>query len=354
MQPLPSLHYQQTNPGVLLVGAILLIASMVPDVRAQDIPTLTLKHFELVEIVRFDKPDTLLIAGIDQIDRDEAGRWLVTDPVGEQILLFDSDGALLASLDPRNCHPGFIFRPSGARFAGNEVIFILNSGDVWGYRFTTEGACLGSADRDFTTARFFDIDPTGALYGAYIWPERALKIMSSTGKTLGKFPLPPSRFRNASKWFADGGLIADGKHLFYAQSPDLEILQYALNGTLIEKISLKTISKRSSWFRSPRKDLPPDTARLFPGLKDWRATAPSTLFELTDQMLMVQYVNDERGTGYQVFTKDGMLVAEELGLKSLFLHGESGLVYRPIQPRLDGQGELPNPYVEVYRFVAPE
>ena len=73
MQPPPSLHNQQTNHGVLLAGAILLIAFMAPGVRAQDIPPLQLKHFELVETVRFDKPDTLLIAGIDQIDRDSDG-----------------------------------------------------------------------------------------------------------------------------------------------------------------------------------------------------------------------------------------------------------------------------------------
>ena len=354
MHSRPSQHYQQPNHGVLLAGAILLIAFVAPGVRAQDKPPFTLKHFELVETVTFDLPDTLLIAEIYQIDRDSDGRWLVTDMVGEQILLFESDGTLQASLDPRICHPGFIFRPSGARFAGNEFIFIQNSGNIWGYRFTTEGACLGSVDPGFTSTSFFDIDPTGELYGVYDWPDWELKHMSSTGKTLRKLPVPPFKFPNASKRFAGGGLIADGTHLFYAQSPELELLKIALDGTLLERISLKRISKRRSWFRSPRKDLPPDIPGVFAAMKDWWATAPWSLFELTDQTLMVQYVNRQRGTGYQVLTKDGMLVAEELGLKSLFLHGENGLVYRPVQPDLDSQGELPSPYVEIYRFVAPE
>ena len=116
---------------------------------------------------------------------------------------------------------------------------------------------------------------------------------------------------------------------------------------------MKRISKRSSWFRTPKKDFPPDIPGVFAALKDWDATAPSTLFELADQMLMVQYANRERGTGYQVFTKDGRLVAEELGIKWILTHGQNGLVYRPIQPDLDSQGELPNPYVEIYRFVEP-
>ena len=92
MHSRPSQHYQQPNHGVLLAGAILLIAFVAPGVRAQDKPPFTLKHFELVETVTFDLPDTLLIAEIYQIDRDSDGRWLVTDMVGEQILLFESDG----------------------------------------------------------------------------------------------------------------------------------------------------------------------------------------------------------------------------------------------------------------------
>lgn len=189
-----SLQYRQANHDVLLAGAILLIASMAPSVRAQEIPRLTLKHFEYVETVRFDKPDTLLIAGIEHIDRDPAGRWLITDEVGAQVLLFDSDGTLQASLNRSLCHPGFVFHPVNAKFGGDEFIFVVNAGNYWGYRFTTEGECLSSVDRDFTSAKFFDIDPTGTLYGTYDWPERELKHMSATGKTLRKLSLPPSEF----------------------------------------------------------------------------------------------------------------------------------------------------------------
>ena len=88
-------------------------------------------------------------------------------------------------------------------------------------------------------------------------------------------------------------------------------------------------------------------------MKDFNASIPWSLFELTDELLMIQYTNRERGTGYQVFTKDGALVAEELGLNMLFVHGAGGRVYRSVQPGLDAQGELPNPYIEVYEFVAP-
>lgn len=126
------------------------------------------------------------------------------------------------------------------------------------------------------------------------------------------------------------------------------MLKIALDGTLAGRIS-----ERSSWFRSPRRDLSPDLERLFSALRKWTGTTTTSIFELTDQTIMIQYVNGSRGTGYQVFTKDGLLIAEELGLNSVFLHGENGFAYRPVQPSLDNQGVLPNPYIEVYQFITP-
>ena len=342
------LNNQQTNHRILLVGAILLVASMASSVRAQDTPASESKYFKMVGTVRFDKPDTLLIAAIDHIDVDPSGRWLITDRLGDQVLLFDSTGTLQASLDSSICHPGFTFSPDGAMFGPNGFIFVLNTSNHWGYRFTTDGKCLGSVDRDFVMPKYFDIDPAGALYVAYDGPHWELRHMNATGKTLRELPLPQSKFPNASERFNGGGLIADGTHLFYASGPDTEILKFALDGTLLQRISA-----RNSWFRSPSKDLPSDVSQLFEALKDWSATSARIMFELTDQTLMIQYIHRERGTGYQVFTKDGKLVAEEFGLNYLFLHGEDGLVYRPYQLDLDSQGELPNPYLEVYRFVAP-
>ena len=214
---------------------------------------------------------------------------------------------------------------------------------------------MGSADADYSAHRAFDIDPTGTLYGVYPgrpdWP-RILRRMSPTGKTLGEFPMPPSKYPNAVRRMGGGGFIADGEHLFYASAPERDILKFSTDGTLAGKIS-----PRGSWFRFPRRDLPSDVQGSLREFGKWsqNITTIYGLFELTDQALMVQYNGSERGGGYQVFTKEGVLVAEELGIKPLvfFLHGKYGLVYRVVQPRLDNQDYLPNPYLEVYRFFAP-
>ena len=111
----------------LLVSVSMLCVALVPPVHGQRPPFHELKHFKKVRSVHFNKPGTLMIAGVEQIDVDSDGRLLVTDTQGKPVLLYDSTGALLASPDTRMCHPGFDFWPQGAKFAGGESIFVLSS-----------------------------------------------------------------------------------------------------------------------------------------------------------------------------------------------------------------------------------
>ena len=337
------------NRNTLPIITLLLIACSALDIYAQEVPPLQFKHFERIRTIKFDNPDTLLIATIEHIDVDSNGRLLITDWLGKQTLLFDSTGTLQASLDPSTCHPALPFDPNAATFGNDEFIFLKNgSAGYWGYQFTAEGECLGRADPSFSSPRFIDVDPDGMIYGVGAWSKRTLIRMNSAGKELAEFPLPPVKFPNAESRYAQGGLIADGVHIFYASAGTLDILKLDPNGTLVDRIS-----ERNSWFRSLNKDLPADVGQVFSALKDIRGTTIWNFFELTDQTIMAQYIDRDNGTGYQVFTKDGVLLAEELGLNTLFLHGGNGVVYTVVQPGFDSRGELPNPYLDVYQFISP-
>ena len=337
---------------VLVIGVFLISAFPARYAWAQGAPPLELKYFKKEKTIRFAIPDSLLIGNIEHMDVDPAGRMLLTDWTGGQVLLFDSTGSLQASLDPTACHPGFPFRPFSARFGGDAFIFVQNSAP-WGFRFTTEGGCLGSAHEDYSAQSWFDVDPAGTLYGSFDYPDpvRILRRMSSTGETLQEFPMPQSQVPNATRRVGGGGFIADGEHLFYASAVEQDILKFSLDGTLVARIS-----KHSSWFRFARKDLPGDIQGFMRKLGKWAedTTHMEAFFELTGQTLLAQYINHKNEFGYQVYTKEGELVAEELGTGPfVFRHAEYGLAYRVFQPRSDGQGDGPNPILEVYRFVLP-
>jgi len=324
--------------------------------HAQVPPPPAQKHFRAMKTIHFHGTDTLLIAEIAHMDVGPTGRLLVTDLRGGQVLLFDSTGTLQASLNPEDCHPGFNFRPLTAHFGGNAFIFVQNSGGRWGFRFSEEGVCLGAADADYSGTPFFDIDPSGTLYGVNplqsgVAAHRVLRRMDASGKVEEEFTFPQARLPEATRRWIGGGLIADGAHIFYVSTPDKEILKLSVDGDLAGKIA-----SRNRWFRYASEDLPANTMEAFKSFGRWGhgLSGAKNLFELTDETVMVQYQKGAE-VGYQIFTKDGELIAEEFGFdfRELFLYGSRSLVYRVIQPGLDAHGTIPNPYLEVFRVVLP-
>lgn len=280
---------------------------------------------------------------------------LVVDHDGGQVLLFDASGTLQASLTVEDCHPGALFRPLTAHFGGDEFIFVQSSGGRWGFRFTSDGVCLGPADMDYTSQRFFDVDPTGALYDSYFSDptRRILRRLNSAGKPVEEFVMPRTKYPNATQRVRGGGLIADGNHVFVVSAVEPQILKFALDGTLDDRIVL-----RNSRFRFARRDLADASshAAFLRGFHEWvqDITTIEEFFELTDESFLVLYRSKGLEAGYQVLSKEGEVIAEEMGieLRAQLLHGAHGMIYRTVRPGSDSDGEFPNPRLEVYRFVA--
>lgn len=319
-----------------------------------------LEHFQFVKAITLSDPDSvypepLLITQIRSLDVAADGRMLVVDWVGHQAFLFGPDGNLLAVLDPSVCHPGFEVRPVNAKFIGDQSIFLSNAGP-WGYRFTSKGGCLGSVDPDYdmvVNANFLDTNAQDDLIGAYIYLDKqVVRRMDASGKLLQEYTLPASDYPRATDRIDMGGLIADKTHHFYAGPLEPHILKLTPDGTVVDRIS-----RRTSWFRDVSQDLsdPGNLGAIIRAVGRLMAssTLVSGLFELTDQTIMILYSNGDRGRGYQIFTKAGQLVAQELGIRARFEYGASGLVYRVVRPESDAWDDLSNHIIEVYQFITP-
>lgn len=318
-----------------------------------------LEHFQFVKAITLSDPDSvypepLLITQIRSLDVAADGRMLVVDWV-RQAFLFGPDGKLLAVLDPSVCHPGFEVRPVNAKFIGDQSIFLSNAGP-WGYRFTSEGDCLGSVDSDYTMVvnpNALDTDAQGGLVSFDRYSDKqVVRRMDASGKLLQEYTLPASDYPKATNRINMGGLIADNTHHFYAGPLEPHILKLTPDGTVVNRIS-----RRTSWFRDVSRDLPEKSNPAAEIQASGRLMASSTLvsglFELTDQTIMILYTNGDRGQGYQIFTKAGQLVAQELGIRARFEYGASGLVYRVVRPESDAWDDLSNHIIEVYQFITP-
>lgn len=113
---------------------------------------------------------------------------------------------------------------------------------------------------------------------------------------------------------------------------------------------------RPTFYRPIREDLP--ASAISPGYfkKISQIKKESTLivnfYSLGTDKLMLQYLNGSE-FGFQIVDVQGNVLAEYLGLDFPFFLAKDGLAYRVIQPDLDEQGHLPNPFIEVYRYVGP-
>jgi hypothetical protein len=320
-----------------------------------------LEHFRFVKAITLSDPESvssepLLIGQIWSLDVGADGRMLVVDMRGQQAFLFGPDGKLLVVLDPSVCHPGFEVRPVHAKFIGNQSIFLSNAGP-WGYRFTSEGGCLGSVDPDFIMVSNPNALDTDAQYNLVSFnthiDKQVVRRMDASGGLLQEYTLPASDYPNATYRIATGGLIADKTHHFYAGPVEPHILKLTPDGEVVDRIA-----HRTSWFRDVSQDYSADSGNFEERIRaSGRLLGSSTvvtgLFELTDQTIMILYTNADRGRGYQIFTKAGQLVAQELGIRVRFKYGASGLVYRVVRPESDAWDDLSNPLIEVYQFITP-
>ena len=361
-RPAPELPKMPRKLGrrfVIGIALLLLNAVHVGAVDAQPADAAPLAHFQWVKTITLEDPngvhpDGLLMAGIRSLDVDADGRLAIVDLQGMQALLFSPDGTLLALLDPSACHPGFEVRPFSALFAGDQSIFLSNAGP-WGYRFTADGQCLGGVDPDFRIASwgFLDADAEGNLIGNYVYPDKqVIRRMAPDGKTIREVPLPSSSSPQTTLRMRRGGLFVDEEHVFYAGPVEPHILKMTHSDSIVARIS-----HRTSWFRDIQQDLPdvqrnPAALMQAVGRVVGSTTLTNSIFELTDDIFMVQYSDASRGKAYQIFAKDGSLVAEEYGVEPAFEHGKDGLVYRVIYPDTDDTGEASNPHLEVYQYVA--
>lgn len=314
-------------------------------------------YFKKIRTIAFFDPlkilqDDLLIAEIKSLDVDVSGRFLAVDLLGEQAFLFDSDGHLLSNLNPSSCSPGFEFRPVNAIFLEDQSIFLSNA-TPWGFRFTSEGECLGNVHSDFVMLQvgFMHTDTQGNLVGLYRSPiESIIKFMTPYGETIREIELPKSKFPNANMRIAMGGIVADKTHIYYASAVDPYILKVSKNGTIEAKIS-----KRTSWFQNVSKDLPAfnpkNLATQMNAIGNFYGTNTLTtqIFQPNNQTIMIQYFGP-KGLGFQLFKKDGNFIDEKLGVNYHFDQAKNGFLYRVIQPEMDSIG-LPNPVVEVYQFL---
>lgn len=294
--------------------------------------------------------DEVLVATVQTLDVGPKGRFLITDQVSRRAWIFERDGHLMKELTPEHCHPGFTMNPLEARYLGEQQIILTNAGP-WGHRFDVEGECIGGMHKSFTAPMTFGTSSSGLTYAFYGEHGGYLAKLDATGREVMRFDTPEAVAPGMTLRFRGGGVVADTDNVFFADVARPAIHVFDTNGT-----HLRTIEETPDTFDMVDEDLPGAGAQrgaILGAMSSFKSKSWVTdLLMLDADKLLIQYRHQD-GYGYQIFSKEGKLLSENSGMEHRFLAAGRGVAYRVVQPEVNAAGELPNPNIEVCRYVGP-
>lgn len=292
--------------------------------------------------------ESAVVAQVSEIDRAEDGRLLITDQIGNTVFLFDPEGGLIAELNPAPCELHYAYRPIYARFVQGDIIVVNSDADHWGLRFDEEGNCVDRLDPSFVAPQGLTLEDEGSLYGFYP-SEMLIRRLSSDGATISEQPIPDTRFKNAAGLFMGGGVVALRDELYVALPMGDAVLVLAAGGEELRRLSLS-----HAGIQIPPADLSGEVGPdLFPEIDDFlgEATWVVDISEIASGLMMIQFRHPDRTRGYVMIDQDGSLHHHHLGLERTFSYVGHGVALYSVQPEVDDQGHLPNPFLREYRFT---
>jgi hypothetical protein len=193
-------------------------------------------------------PEDVFIGEIRHLDIYE-NKILITDIMLGQVILFDGDNWQI--LDPEACHPGFKFMPIQAQFGNDGEIFITNSG-VWGFRFESDGQCIGAVKEKTIQPEKFSF--TDRIYGI-----RSLKVKKEIvswnkdgNDEKVEFSIKPT-LPNAEYRFEGGGIIEVDDNIYVITALDPMIYKYNRRKGVVKSTEFK-----SQYFSQIKNDITDD------------------------------------------------------------------------------------------------
>lgn len=298
-----------------------------------------------IKTIKFD--ESILLGDISFLDIDDKKNLLLTDRVSQNVFLFSENGKLINTLSTEKCTPGFNWNPQKAYFNRQGGIVVINNAP-WGYRFKSDGNCLTGMNLYFLPPLHLAFKEDGIMIGYYILDDgNHLKIMSKSGKEMKKIGTFPNGFKNLISRFEGGGLITDENDNIYqlnVNSP--KVFKYSKDGVLIYDFM-----NRPSYLRLVDEDISEDPSKHFKQINNLANKTLSLGLFLLDKHKILVLLSKNKNIGMEVYNTDGKyLLKREIIIDKMILAAKDGLIYVSVQPPLDSEGKLPNPFIEIYKL----
>ena len=319
--------------------------------------------FQRVDTVRLS--NEIVIARIDEIDVAPNGDFLIVDKRSSQAILFDQNGNVKRKVKPSDCNPGFSGRPSRGGFITDGIVLITTGGGGGGYRFNRNGECRGNLDEEFFLPLQVVSDFAGHIYGFFAprGLEESARIVKtdSTGKISQTFWLPRTDLPVTALMLRSEGLVyADGYVFYAAASVGPDVYRFSSENGDLDILQVQApafyrpiTEDRANAYSDGRSAVIKEISELFSS-----SSVTDNIFRIDQNRLLVQWVDMREGVergkhGLQAIDTDGRLIGETIGRKFPIRVSQGEYAYSWEQPGLDENGELPNPYIYVDKYIGP-
>jgi len=275
---------------------------------------------------------------------------LITDPVGNQVLLYDTKQKQGTFLDPESCHPGYKMMPVQTLFKPDGNIFMVNS-YLWGFNFKADGSCEGVFnERKIATNNLnFDND---ANYISFNLNDNTVYVINEEKKIVNTYEIDFHSDNLLNKKFLGGGLVTTEKAIYTAVPSSPAITKIDKVDDSIERWELDISNlnyPEKKLMTTNKQDL---LSKFSEVVKDKDLTESLAL--LNDSTLVLQTVVNNEQRKVILISTDGTVITDKaltIPNNEIFLGAQKNYLYTYNYQEYQNNPEVNIPPVKVYRYL---
>ena len=306
--------------------------------------------------------DSIDIKNHTYLDVDEDRDFLLTDILGEQVILYDRDGNYKKMLSTEPCDPDFPWHPYQSRFKPDGNIIVNSS--QWGYEFSNEGDCIGELSDEFGFPQSMGFGDSGNMYGFYVHGQQDrgyhIREMNLHGEEIRSFGFDDKYFWYTMRNFSPPDIVVDRNGMVYHTklfSPRID--KYDQEGNFIIRMG-----KKPDYYRTVRlndSEFSEDNDSRWASIELLgRFSTTRGLFLLNDETIMVEYHNDynrknkknDEIKGLVFMDLEGnSLFNEDILTHINFIYAKDGFAYSFYDSTNSGKGPGVPLSIKIYRYL---
>lgn len=300
-----------------------------------------------------------MISTVNSFDVNDSGEWLILDRRRKQVLLTDSLQQPIKNIqiEARNEFPGINWSPTNAYFMKNGQIMVTNN-YPWAIKFDSDGNFLESMPQEFRVSADLAFDQNSNTYSFVSnYLGTFIDKYSSDGNHIKRIPISDIKFKNiVDRAIVGNSMSIINNELYFKSIEQARILKFSLSGRLIDQYSelpayygqptedIRILSSDGSLIKSKLSS----EMRLFA----MNNTANFSIHSLSNELLLIQYVNMGGYYGIQILNTSGEYILDkDLVIREKVYTAKDGYIYTIDNFRKDSvTGEYLQPLLKKYKF----